>query len=352
MKSSKSKPKPKPAPRVETRRVAPSAPLISKPRVYFETKLGKTYLGDSIEYLRSLKDGSVNLVMTSPPYALHFKKEYGNANQADYIAWLVPFAMEIRRVLADDGSFVLNIGGAWTPGKPTRSIYHYELLIALVNQVKLYLAQEFFWWNPAKLPAPAEWVTVRKIRIKDATEHVWWLSKTPHPKADNQKVLQPYSPDMERLIKRGYRAKQRPSGHIITAKFGNDRGGSIPPNYFLMGNNDANSHYFKRCAEAGRKPHPARFPSVLPQFFVKFLTDEGDLVLDPFAGSNTTGAVCEALGRRWIAVERSEEYLQDSVFRFEPEALAGLRERLDVPAVVEPEPIADLPLFETATSKE
>lgn len=331
-KSSKKQPQPK---------AAPSA----KPRSFFKTKLGTAHLGDSLEYLRGLKDGSVNLVLTSPPYALHFKKEYGNANQADYIAWLLPFAEEIRRVLAEDGSFVLNIGGAWTPGKPTRSIYHYELLIALVRQAKFYLAQEFFWWNPAKLPSPAEWVTVRKIRIKDATEHVWWLSKTPHPKADNQRVLQPYSPDMERLIKRGYRAKQRPSGHIITGKFGNDRGGSIPPNYFLMGNNDANSHYFKRCAAEGRKPHPARFPAVLPEFFIKFLTNEGDLVIDPFAGSNTTGSVCEVLNRRWGAVEMNEEYLRDSLFRFEPEGLQGIRDRLGVQAVPAAEPVDELPLF-------
>jgi len=264
--------------------------------------------------------------MTSPPYALHFKKEYGNASQEEYIAWFLPFAREFRRVLAEDGSFVLNIGGAWTPGKPTRSIYHYELLLALVKETRFFLAQEFFWWNPAKLPAPAEWVTVRKIRVKDATEYVWWLAKTPHPRADNRQVLQPYSPDMERLIKRGYRAKKRPSGHVITTKFGTDHGGSIPPNYFLMGNNDANGYYLRRCAEAGRKPHPARFPAALPEFFVRFLTHEGDLVIDPFAGSNTTGAVCEQLKRRWVAVEVNEDYLSDSLFRFEAAArTAGRR---------------------------
>jgi DNA modification methylase len=322
-----------------------------RPVAFFRTKLGTAYLGDSLTFLRSLEERSVNLVLTSPPYALHFKKEYGNASQAQYIAWFMPFAEEIRRVLTDDGSFVLNIGGAWTPGKPTRSIYQYELLLAMVKQVRFYLAQEFFWWNPAKLPAPAEWVTVRKIRIKDATEHVWWLSKTPYPKADNQRVLQPYSPDMERLIRRGYRPKKRPSGHVITAKFNHDRGGSIPPNYFLMGNNDANGHYLKRCAEEGRKPHPARFPAALPEFFVKFLTDEGDLVMDPFAGSNTTGAVCERLKRRWIAVEANQEYLRDSLFRFEPGAVASAgRKSAGRTRMAESE--AALPLFEVAGAEE
>ena len=320
----------------------------------YKTKLGSAFVVDALAHLRGLKANSVNLIVTSPPYALHFKKEYGNANQADYVEWFLPFAEEFRRILTPDGSFVLNIGGAWTPGKPTRSIYQYELLVALVRQVKFHLAQEFYWANPAKLPAPAEWVTVRKIRVKDSVEHIFWFSKEPTPKASNTHVLTPYSPDMERLIKRGYRAKTRPSGHVITSKFGNDRGGAIPPNYFLMGNNDANSHYFKRCAEAGLKAHPARFPAALPEFFVRMLTETGDLVIDPFAGSNTTGAVCEVLGRKWLALDLSKEYLEASRFRFESEALIGLSERTkqdaDKPFV--PEAAEVLPLFRKAADGE
>jgi len=297
------------------------------PKAIFRTRLGKAFVGDSLSFLSKLSTGSVNLVVTSPPYALHFKKEYGNANQRDYVEWFLPFATEIYRVLRDDGSFVLNIGGAWTPGKPTRSLYQFELLLRLCREVNFNLAQDFYWFNPAKLPAPAEWVTVRKIRVKDSIEQLWWLSKTPHPKADNRQVLQPYSPDMERLIKKGYRPKVRPSGHVITAKFGQDLGGSIPPNVLIFGNNDANSRYFKRCEEEGRKPHPARFPASLPEFFIKFLTDEGDLVLDPFAGSNTTGAVCEKLERRWISVELNEDYLRDGAFRFESEEKSTAKPR-------------------------
>jgi DNA modification methylase len=124
---------------------------------------------------------------------------------------------------------------------------------------------------------------------------------------------------MHRLLERGYRAKERPSGHRITRKF-KDNGGSIPPNLIICGNNDANGHYLSRCAEEKKKPHPARFPAPVPLFFIRFLTDKGDLVLDPFAGSNTTGAVCEVEGRRWIAVERDREYLEASRYRFEPGA--------------------------------
>jgi site-specific DNA-methyltransferase (cytosine-N4-specific) len=289
------------------------------------------YAGDSLDLLGELPDGSVNLVVTSPPYALHFKKAYGNANQREYVDWLLPFAHEIRRVLTDDGSFVLNIGGAWTPGQPTRSIYTYKLLVELVESVGLYLAQEFFWYNPAKMPVPAEWVTVRRIRVKDSVEFVWWLSKTPHPKANNRNVLRPYSADMIRLNRKGQSRTKRPAGHVINESFANtEHGGSIPPNVIdddtpsdllKFGNNAANDPYTKRCKEAGLKIHPARFPAVLPEFFVKLLTDYDDLVVDPFAGSNTTGMVAEALDRRWLGFELDQSYVDASRFRFEPETV-------------------------------
>jgi site-specific DNA-methyltransferase (cytosine-N4-specific) len=292
----------------------------------FGTALGDAYCADALEVLKALPGASVNLVVTSPPYALHFKKEYGNAEKQDYVEWFLPFAAEIFRVLAEDGSFVLNIGGSYNKGVPTRSLYHFKLLVALVERTGFHLAQECFWFNPAKMPMPAEWVTVRRIRIKDAVEYVWWLSKTPWPKADNRAVLRPYSRDMERLNRRGVRRTTRPSGHNIKPSFSKvESGGSIPPNvveddlptdFLKFGNNAANDLYTERCKESGVKIHPARFPAALPEFFIKLLTEEQDVVLDPFAGSNTTGAVAERLYRRWIAVEKVEDYLRASQFRF------------------------------------
>jgi DNA modification methylase len=309
------------------------ADLIAGLAPFYRTDLGAAYLADSRNVLRQLPDNSVNLLFTSPPYALHFKKAYGNVHKDDYVEWFLTFAREIQRVLADDGSFVLNIGGSYNQGLPTRSVYHYKLLIALVEELGFHLAQECFWYNPAKMPMPAEWVTVRRIRVKDSVEYVWWFSKTPWPKANNRRVLKPYSADMIRLNKRGVRATVRPSGHNITADFNKvDAGGSIPANVveqeqqqveengpsdlIKLGNNSANDQYTKRCKEAGLKIHPARFPAALPEFFVKLLTDEGDLVVDPFAGSNTAGAVAEALHRRWVGVDEVEEYLHASRFRF------------------------------------
>src|SRR5712692_9052613 len=276
--------------------------LLDGTRPKYCTELGAMFLGDSSRLLRRVPDRSVSLVVTSPPYALHFPKEYGNADKEAYVEWFRPFAREIARVLKPDGSFVLNIGGSYNKGVPTRSLYHFRLLLMLCDEIGFHLAQECFWYNPAKLPSPAEWVNVRRVRIKDSVEYVWWLSPTPSPKADNRKVLVEYSADMKRLLVRGYRAKERPSGHKITNKF-KDKGGSIPPNVIERGNNESNSEYIKLCDQHGQKVHPARFPAALPEFFIKFLTDSGDLVVDPFAGSNTTGSVAEDLDRRWLAFE-------------------------------------------------
>ena len=304
--------------------------FISGKDPHYQTACGVAYLGDSLELLRAMPAASVNLVVTSPPYALHFKKSYGNVSKADYVEWFKPFAAEVLRVLKDDGSFVLNIGGSWNPGAPTRSLYQYKLLIALVEEIGFHLAQECYWYNPAKMPVPAEWVTVRRVRVKDSVEHVWWLSKTKHPKASNLKVLKPYSADMLRLNARGLRETVRPSGHVINKSWDKMKeAGSIPGNVIgeLMpdmpddmlkfGNNSANDAYTLRCKEAGIQIHPARFPSALPAFFIKMLTDNGDVVVDIFAGSNTTGATAEKLGRRWIALELLPEYLDGSKFRFE-----------------------------------
>ncbi|MGA3372969.1 MAG: site-specific DNA-methyltransferase [Terracidiphilus sp.] len=297
---------------------------------YFASKFGAAYLGDSLDLLQKLPTGSLNLVVTSPPYALHFKKEYGNEHKDCYIAWFLPFAKEIHRVLAENGSFVLNIGGSYNKGTPTRSIYHFKLLIALVEEIGFHLAQECFWYSPAKMPVPAEWVTVRRVRLRDSVEYVWWLSKTPHPKASNLNVLKEYSEDMIRLNRNGVRGAVRPSGHVIRGSFDKiAAGGSIPPNVvedvledlpecmMKMGNNAANDTYTRRCKEEGIKIHPARFPALLPKFFIKLLTDPDDLILDPFAGSLTAAAVAEGLERRWIAGEAVEEYLKAGSFRFE-----------------------------------
>jgi site-specific DNA-methyltransferase (cytosine-N4-specific) len=289
----------------------------TKPSLFHKTAQGKIYLGDSLEVLKATKAGSLDLIMTSPPFGLVRKKEYGNVDANQYLDWFRPFAEQFHRVIKDTGSFVIDIGGAWNSGEPTRSLYHFKLLIMLCEEFGFHLAQDFYWWNPSKLPTPAEWVTVRRIRVKDAINTVWWLSKTPWPKASNRRVLQPYSSSMRDLLEKGYKAKKRPSGHDISEKFSVNNGAAIPPNLIAIPNTESNSFYLRYCQDRGIKPHPARYPAGLPEYFMRMLTDKGDSVFDPFAGSCVTGEVAERLRRKWTCVDTVEEYLVGALGRFE-----------------------------------
>ena len=284
---------------------------------YHTTRHGRIYNGDSHRYISRLRANSFDLIVTSPPFGLVREKEYGNVPADKYLDWFRPYAAQFYRILKKSGSLVIDIGGVWNKGEPTRHLYHFELLIMLCKEFGFHLAQDFYWWNPAKLPTPAEWVTIRRIRVKDAVNKVWWLSKTPWPKACNRRVLQPYSDSMRELFQHGYKPKLRPSGHDISDRFGTDNGAAIPPNLIAIANTDSNSPYLRYCRDYGLKPHPARFPLELPEFFVRMLTDEGDNILDPFAGSCATGEVCERLNRKWTCVELLSDYLEGALGRFD-----------------------------------
>ena len=288
-------------------------------RTFHKSRLGRMLCGDArCHLMNGAAEQSVDLIMTSPPFGLVRKKTYGNEDAHRYCDWFRPFAEGFRRVLKAGGSLVIDIGGAWKPGTPTRSLYHFELLLMLCEDYGFHLCQEHYWWNPSKLPTPAEWVNVRRVRVKDAVNCVWWLSPTPWPKASNRRVLAPYSASMRDLLKHGYKARLRPSGHRISDKFGKDNGGSVPPNLLAVANTESNGRYQDYCRRNGYPIHPARFPEEVPEYFIRMLTDPGDLVLDPFAGSCVTGAVAEQLGRRWTCCELDEEFLKGAMARFVP----------------------------------
>src|SRR5947207_143433 len=285
----------------------------------YTTALGAAYQGDALNLLKELDDESVNLFFTSPPFALQRQKEYGNRSESEYVDWLIEFAAIVKKKLRPDGSFVLDLGGAYQKGVPSRSLYPFRVVTRFCDELGFVLAEDFYWFNPSKLPSPIEWVNKRKLRAKDAVNTVWWFSKTAWPKANITNVLTPYSDRMKKLIADPaafYTPKKRPSGHDIGAAFGKDNGGSIPSNLLQIPNSESNGQYVSGCNVVGAKHHPARFPEKLPEFFIRMLTDPGDLVLDIFAGSNTTGAVAETEGRQWLAFDESRSYLAASAFRF------------------------------------
>ncbi|HYT06434.1 MAG TPA: site-specific DNA-methyltransferase, partial [Rugosimonospora sp.] len=227
----------------------------------------------------------------------------------------------IYRKLRRDGSFVLDLGGSYMKGRPARSLYNFRALIRLCDEVGFSLAEDFYWFNPSKLPSPIEWVNKRKMRAKDAVNTVWWLSKTDWPKADVSQILTPYSERMKKLLSDPdsyYKPKVRPSGHDIGSSFARVNAGAIPSNLLQIPNSESNGQYIKWCKLVGADVHPARFPEALPEFFIRFLTGPGDLVVDIFAGSNTTGSVAERLGRHWQSFEERVDYVAASTFRLLP----------------------------------
>jgi site-specific DNA-methyltransferase (cytosine-N4-specific) len=287
----------------------------------YTTSKGASYIGDSLELLTALPDNSVDLVITSPPFALLRQKEYGNKEQHEYVAWLGQFAALVLKKLKDTGSFVLDIGGAYERGLPVRSLYNFRVPIYFCDEIGFHLAEDFYWFNPSKLPSPIEWVNKNKIRVKDSVNNVWWFSKSPFPKSDVTNVLAPYSERMKKLLEdpdKYYTPKERPSGHNIGSSFSSDNGGAIPPNLLQIPNTESNSSYLAFCKKCGVKGHPARFPSKLPEFFIKMLTEPGDLVVDIFGGSNTTGFAAETLNRQWLSFDLDAEYTAASAFRFLP----------------------------------
>jgi site-specific DNA-methyltransferase (cytosine-N4-specific) len=276
--------------------------------------------------------GKAQLIFTSPPFPLKTQKRYGNLEgEPPHI------------------SFALEVGNAWEAGRPVMSTVVLRALLRFLEWGGLNLCQEFIWYNNARLPAPAQWVNVERIRVKDAFTRVWWMSPTERPKADNRKVLREYSHDMKLILQTGkYNAGIRPPEyHIREQTFNKDNGGAIVPNVIegddvpalgsiLKATNTRSSgdQYQLFCRGRDVHLHPARMPRELVEFFLRFLTDEGDLVIDPFAGSNTTGAIAEAYGRPWLSVEAQWYHAAHSIGRFSPDSIAATCNALNVEKVI------------------
>lgn len=307
------------------------AKSVRNSRPIFRNSRGAVYLGKCEEVLSrrdfmSKYQGKVQLIFTSPPFPLNQKKKYGNYQGSEYLKWLAEFGPLFAKYLKPSGSVVMEIGNAWEKGTPTQSILPYEALLSFLKAGNFKLCQEVTYYNPARLPTPAQWVTIERIRLKDSTSKVWWMAKTDKPKADNRRVLKPYSASMQTLLKRkSYNFGKRPSEHQISeTSFLEDNGGAISPNLIEAANTRSDSAYQSFCREHDVEQHPARMPEKLAQFFVEFLTDEGDLVLDPFSGSNTTGVVADRLRRKWVSVEALPVYAAAGVANFDRKAAKTL----------------------------
>ncbi|KAB0671989.1 site-specific DNA-methyltransferase [Oryzomonas sagensis] len=326
--------------------------LLIKSAIAHKTSTGLYFNGKSEDILQSEAmqgyKGKIQLILTSPPFPLNNKKKYGNLKEEAYLEWFTNLAPIFSQMLTDNGSIVIEIGNSWEDSRPVQSLLPLQSLMGFVSHANagLRLIQEFISYNPSRLPSPAQWVTVNRIRTVDSYTRVWWIAKQDFPKADNSKVLRPYSKSMQKLLERGsYNSGKRPSEHNISKNsFLKDHGGSIAhnffeidgldldreprlPNAFSFSNTSSNDFFSRQCKERGIIPHPARMPMGLAEFFIQYLTDPDDVVLDPFAGSNTTGYTAARLGRKWLSIDAKEDYAIQSRIRFEDPILSdGLQE--------------------------
>lgn len=310
----------------------------------FRTEHGQLYVGKCEDLLGSTGfkrwKGKIQLLFTSPPFPLKRKKRYGNFEGKEYLTWLSDLAPVFAEFLTKDGSIVIEMGNAWETGAPVQSLLPIKALLQFAEnkQAKLKLCQEFVCYNPARLPSPAQWVTIERIRLKDSFTRLWWMAKTDRPNADNRRILKGYSRAMKELLeRRGYNAGVRPSEHVISAEgFLKKHRGAIRPNVIdpkedriptdtvEFANTGSMEGYQDFCRENKLVGHPARMPVKLAEFFIRFLTKPGDLVLDPFSGSNTVGFAAESLNRKWISIEADSRYAAASISRFDPKFAASL----------------------------
>lgn len=327
-----------------------------KGRVTIDTGRGVLLGGDSVSVIKNRLlpafKGKVDLILTSPPYPLNQKKKYGNEQGEAYKKWFTELAPLFSALLSPKGSIVMEIGNAWEPERPVQSLLHLESLLGFVKEADLRLVQEFICYNPSKLPSPAQWVTVNRIRTVDSYTHIWWMAKSDFPKADNTKVLRPYSKSMQDLLKRQtYNTGARPSEHRISkAGFLKDHGGSIahnllelepidthrdprlPHNVLSFSNTNSNDYFMRTCRAKGITPHPARMHMGVADFFIAYLTHPGDLVFDPFAGSGTTPYAAEKAARKWIGCELDAGYIEQARIRLNDPALKEARKKKVVSA--------------------
>lgn len=288
----------------------------------YKTQFGQAFNCSIEDFIGSEKfnelKGKVDLILTSPPYPLVSPKAYGNRVGEDYKHWLAGIMKELKTLLKPKGSLVVEIGNAWEKGIPTMSTLPLETLIQIKLESELQVCQQFIWNNPNKLPGPATWVNIKRIRVKDAFTHIWWYSNTPDAKANNLRVLTPYKDGMKKLLERqDYNRGLRPSGHSIGDGFLKSNKGSIPSNVLTFPNSLETKEYREWCKKHDLPQHPARMPEKLAEFFIEFLTNKNALILDPFGGSNTTGKVAEDLKRQWIYIERDPIYVRGSKGRFQ-----------------------------------
>lgn len=302
----------------DLRKVNPGVAVVG-----FSTELGVAILG-SCETVFSAIDCPITLCVTSPPFPLASARSYGNPAESQYVDWICRMIEPIVKNLVRGGSICLNVSNdIFLKGLPARSLYRERLVLALNDRLGLHKMDELIWHNGSKPPGPVRWASVERMQLNVAWEPVYWFTNDPRAvKSNNRRVLQEHTEKHLRLIKGGgeNRVGDFSDGayRVRPGSYGNETAGRIPRNVLSFGHACPDQRRYKQMARAAGLPvHGAPMPLSLASFLVEFMSEPGDLVVDPFGGSFTTGLAAERLGRRWLSTEIMLEYVLGGALRFQ-----------------------------------
>ncbi|MBL8163509.1 MAG: site-specific DNA-methyltransferase [Anaerolineae bacterium] len=251
--------------------------------------------GDCRHVLPDIPDNTIDLIVTSPPYADNRKQTYGGIKPDDYVEWFLPIAAELRRVLKPDGTFILNIKEKVVDGE--RHTYVLELILALRQQGWLW-TEEFIWHK--KNCYPGKWPN----RFRDAWERCLQFNKQKKFNMYQDSVMVPTGDWAKSRLRNLSETDKRRDESRVGSGFGKNisnwvgRALAYPTNVLHL------------ATESSNRSHSATFPLDLPKWFIKLFTQEGDLVLDPFMGAGTTALAAHSLGRHYLGIELLPEYIE------------------------------------------
>ncbi len=290
--------------------------------VAFSTDLGVAIWSAHQDVFRRF-DEPIALCISSPPYPLRKARDYGGPDERQYVDFICAALEPIVRSLLPGGSIVLNLSGdIFESKKPSRSLYLERLVLALNDRLGLALMDRIPWVNYSKPPAPTYWACVNRVQLATAYEPLYWFTNDPdHVRADNRRVLEAHSAQHQRLMALGGEGRSATYGNgayrIRPDSFGRVTAGRIPRNVMERGHACSDTKAYRRQAHAmGLPKHGAIQPTSIPDFFIRFLTEPGELVVDPFGGTVKTGLAAERLGRRWLVTEWMYEYLRGAAEMF------------------------------------